>query len=163
MEQFRITPKAVIFLDDKVLLLRKLSGKWDLPGGRLNDGEEIESCLAREATEELGLEITVGPLIQCNLRRLKDTRSGVAIITHLCTLDGTFADIELSPEHTLARLFSRHEIDSLDLRAVYKKPVHKAFSQRMNSLYSYQAFPETKSPRAGRSLFQRLLAYLFSS
>jgi len=163
LEQFRITPKAVIFLDGKVLLLRKITGKWDLPGGRLNDGEEIESCLVREATEELGLGVTVGPLIQCNLRRLKDTRSSIAVITHLCKLNGNFSDIELSPEHAQARLFSRDEIDSLEMRAVYRKPVHKAFSQQMNTLDAQQAFHEMQSPRTDRSLFQKLLAHLFSS
>ena len=62
-EEFRITTKAVICLDGKVVLLRKSTGKWDLPGGRLGDGEEIEFGLTREAEEELGLEIVVGPLI----------------------------------------------------------------------------------------------------
>jgi len=144
-----------------VLLLRKITGKWDLPGGRLDDGEEIELCLAREAIEELGLEIIVGPLIQCNLRRQKDTWDSVAVIVHLCALNGAFSDIELSPEHTEARLFSRHEIDSLEMRAVYRKPVHEAFRQQMNNLNAQQAFHEMQSRRTDRSLLRRLAAYLF--
>lgn len=163
MEQFRITPKAVIFLDGKVLLLRKITGKWDLPGGRLNDSEEIETCLVREATEELGLGIIVGPLIQCDLRRLKDARSSIAVITHLCKLNGAFSDIELSPEHTHAKLFSRDEIDSLEMRAVYRKSVRKAFDQQMNSPDAQQAFSEMHSSRANRSLFRKLMTRLFSS
>ena len=157
-ELFRITTKAVICLDDKVLMLRKATGKWDLPGGRLDDGEEIEFCLAREVAEELGLDIIVGPLIQCSLRRLTGPRCNVLVVAHLCTLSGAFSDIVLSTEHTEVRLFSRHEIDSLDMRQAYRKSVHMAFSQQMNGLDAHRAPGEPESPLRDRSFFQRLKA-----
>ena len=157
-ELFRITTKAVICLDGKVVVLRKPTGKWDLPGGRLDDGEEIEFCLAREVAEELGLDIIVGPLIQCSLRRLTGPRCNVLVVAHLCTLSGAFSDIVLSTEHTEVRLFSRHEIDSLDMRQAYRKSVHMAFSQQMNGLDAHRAPGEPESPLRDRSFFQRLKA-----
>jgi 8-oxo-dGTP diphosphatase len=162
-ELFRITTKAVICLDGKVVLLRKTSGKWDLPGGRLGDGEEIEFGLTREAGEELGLKIIVGPLIQCSLRRVEGTGSNVVVVAYLCTLNGAFADIVLSPEHTDVRLFSRHEIDSLDMRDSYRKSVHMVFSKPLNGLDAQHTPIDPALSRGDRSFIHRLKACWVSS
>ncbi|MBT3787255.1 MAG: NUDIX hydrolase [Alphaproteobacteria bacterium] len=162
-EEFRITTKAVICLDGKVVLLRKSTGKWDLPGGRLGDGEEIEFGLTREAEEELGLEIVVGPLIQCSLRRVADSKSNVIVVAYLCTLSGAFSDIVLSTEHTDVRLFSRHEIDNLDMRESYRKSVHMVFSKPLNGLDAQHTPSDTASARTVRSFFQKLKSRWVSS
>jgi len=162
-EMFRVTAKAVIFLNDKVMLLRKHTGKWDLPGGRLGYGEEVETCLTREVVEEIGLAVIVGPLIECNLRRLQDPKRSVIVVTHLCTLNGTSSDIVLSTEHAEFRLFNDHEIDSLDMRTAYRKPVQKAFNQRMAALNTQNTSFKAQSPIDNQPLFKRLMARLFSS
>lgn len=40
-----------------VLVKRRDSGKWSLPGGMIDWGEEIASTVHREMTEETGLEV----------------------------------------------------------------------------------------------------------
>ena len=40
--------------DDLLLIFRR--GKWDLPKGKLDDGEDLEACAVREVNEETGLE-----------------------------------------------------------------------------------------------------------
>lgn len=56
---------AVIWKGDTVLIGRRPEGKllgglWEFPGGKQEPDESLESCLIREITEELGVEITVG-------------------------------------------------------------------------------------------------------
>ncbi|WP_245777664.1 (deoxy)nucleoside triphosphate pyrophosphohydrolase [Lentzea xinjiangensis] len=36
------------------------AGQWELPGGRVEDGEQPEEALARECVEELGASVEVG-------------------------------------------------------------------------------------------------------
>jgi len=55
---------AVIWRDGRVLLARRpenglLGGLWEFPGGKLETGETLESCLEREIREELGVRIRV--------------------------------------------------------------------------------------------------------
>ncbi len=56
----RVTIKALIVKDGKILLLKEpkpLSGKWELPGGGLDFGENIYAGLRREIEEELGVQV----------------------------------------------------------------------------------------------------------
>lgn len=67
---FVITVKAVVLnAEGKVLILKRPeheksgSGKYDLPGGSIEQGEDIKPALTREITEETGLETEIGPVI----------------------------------------------------------------------------------------------------
>jgi 8-oxo-dGTP diphosphatase len=53
LKQFNIGIKGVIIEGDKVLILRSVKGYWEVPGGRMEDGEDIHDTLIRELGEEL--------------------------------------------------------------------------------------------------------------
>ena len=51
----------IITKDDKVLLMKRKGphgqGAWSTPGGHLDFGETLEGCAAREAKEEVGVDV----------------------------------------------------------------------------------------------------------
>lgn len=55
---------AVIRRGDAVLIARRragsLAGFWEFPGGKIENGESVEACLARELFEELSVRVEVG-------------------------------------------------------------------------------------------------------
>ncbi len=60
----KVAVKAMIVDGDKVLITRSEGDTlWDLPGGRINEGESLEEAVAREIKEELGVEIVVKRLL----------------------------------------------------------------------------------------------------
>ena len=55
--RFPVSVKGVLLEDDRVVLLLNDRDEWELPGGRLERGEDPIACLERELAEELGAEI----------------------------------------------------------------------------------------------------------
>ena len=60
---------ALIFRGGKLLITRRhahshLGGLWEFPGGKREAHETFEQCLVREIREELGVEISVGALLE---------------------------------------------------------------------------------------------------
>ena len=56
-----VSAVVLIDADDRVLLARRPEGKpmaglWELPGGKLQEGETPEAALIRELAEELGID-----------------------------------------------------------------------------------------------------------
>ncbi|HLM83935.1 MAG TPA: nucleotide exchange factor GrpE [Candidatus Bathyarchaeia archaeon] len=67
---FEFTVKAVVVNHEgKCLILSRSDGdktapnRFDLPGGRIEEGETIDGAIKREVTEEVGIKIEVGPAI----------------------------------------------------------------------------------------------------
>ena len=61
-----LSTAALIRRDDKLLFVRRppggdLSECWELPGGKVDAGEQPRQALRRELLEELGVDSSVGP------------------------------------------------------------------------------------------------------
>jgi 8-oxo-dGTP diphosphatase len=57
-----VAAAALIDADGRVLICRRpegktMSGLWEFPGGKVEDGETPEAALIRELDEELGIEV----------------------------------------------------------------------------------------------------------
>jgi 8-oxo-dGTP diphosphatase len=81
----RPTASAVVVGDDGRLLLSRrafepFAGKWDLPGGFLEEGEHPLDCLRRELREEAGIEIAVERFLGVVVDRYGDDPSAVATL-----------------------------------------------------------------------------------
>jgi 8-oxo-dGTP diphosphatase len=72
---------------EHVLLIRRDSGDWVLPGGRRRAGESMQSCARREAFEETGLR--VNPTRCAFVAEVIDPRDSGRIVelVFLATLD----------------------------------------------------------------------------
>jgi mutator protein MutT len=60
---------ALVFQHGKLLIAQRhakshLGGLWEFPGGKREQDETFEQCLARELREELGIEVEVGELFE---------------------------------------------------------------------------------------------------
>ena len=60
---------GLVFRQRRLLITQRfagahLGGKWEFPGGKRENGETFEACLARELREELGIEVEVGSLLE---------------------------------------------------------------------------------------------------
>ena len=83
---------AVIVDGERVVLVKRgsppLKGEWSLPGGAVEVGETLEACVAREMTEETGLEVEVGPVIEVFDRITHDADGRVqfhyVLVDYLC-------------------------------------------------------------------------------
>lgn len=102
MEPFAIAVKAFIVREGKLLLLERSRDDvqkpsvWDLPGGRLESGENPFEGVKRETKEETTLDIDIKHPI--GVRHFKrDDGQKITMIVFLC--ESASPDVEISHEH----------------------------------------------------------------
>ncbi|MEV5001503.1 (deoxy)nucleoside triphosphate pyrophosphohydrolase [Nocardioides sp. LML1-1-1.1] len=105
---------AVIVRDARVLCAQRgpdgsLAGRWEFPGGKVEDGESAPDALAREIDEELRCTVDVGDPIATT--RYDDGRVVVVLTTYWCTL--TSGEPQRT-EHAELRWVVPEELGDLD-------------------------------------------------
>ena len=99
---FGLAVRALITDDDGKILILKRSvdsktnpGKWELPGGKVDQGEPFDKALIREVYEETGLKISMENVVGASQQNLPFIRA-VHIIMAAKIVDG---ELNLSGEH----------------------------------------------------------------
>ncbi|MDP3837245.1 MAG: NUDIX hydrolase [bacterium] len=115
--------------ENKVLLLqeggRLAMGLWCFPGGHVDEGESFEQAAAREAQEESGYQISLGPIIfqsHISKEEYKGARRDEDII-ELVIFDGNITAGELTKDEQALdiRWLSPEEAVKLPLRWEFLK------------------------------------------
>ncbi len=108
--------KAIIIENGKVLVIKRREddvhrpGHWDIPGGRLDEGEGLSAGLRREVSEETNLLITIHELLGKQYFSRDDKQNISMHIFHCTPHSGT---VTLSEEHTAFKWVSLSEAKRL--------------------------------------------------
>lgn len=120
---FKLSAKVIIRNGDgHCLLLRRSSqskgnaGKWDLPGGKVDDGETFDAALLREVREETGLEIRLDRVAGAAQSELPE-RCIAYIILEGQHISGT---VRLSSEHDHHQWVESAAMADIDLCPQFK-------------------------------------------
>jgi len=103
MDNFRIAAKSFVIRDKKLLILKRASNDvqkpniWEIPGGRLELGEDPREGIKRETKEETGIDIEV--LYPINVRHfVRDDGQTITMLIFLCK--ALHDNVKISDEHS---------------------------------------------------------------
>lgn len=126
--RFPVSVKGVLLEDDRVVLLLNERDEWELPGGRLERGEDPVACLAREFAEELGVEIVADGMLDCWLYQPLPGRE-VLIVTY-AVRRADRREFQLSLEHLKFGLFAISELQSVAMPEGYRRSIRSCAARR---------------------------------
>jgi 8-oxo-dGTP diphosphatase len=80
-----IVSAAIIVENGRVLVSRRkggthLAGAWEFPGGKVEPAEDPRAALARELTEELGIDAVAGDIVECTFHHYADANKSVLLL-----------------------------------------------------------------------------------
>lgn len=126
----KVSAKAIIERDSKILLVKDPKGIWELPGGRIEHGEEPQQSLIRELSEELGWsKIIIKKIIDIwsFTSKVENRHNHFIILVYSCTSDEK--NIKQNDEYTEYKWVLIQEIKKLNMRDGYKKSIEKYLAE----------------------------------
>ena len=132
-----VIAKVVVFNEEnKVLVLRrgetaeKYANYWDLPGGHLQEGEDLEQGATRETKEEVGLDIK-------NLKKVGKYKKRIHFFT---TKNYSGTPLEDMPEHSEKRWVSSEELAELEFPPGGKEAIYAAIEQNNKPIQEVERY-----------------------
>ncbi len=129
-----ISAKGIVFENNLVWLRKNERGEWELPGGKIDEGEQPTKTLIRELKEELGFKVEVIKVIHVwmyKIRKSQNESSDVLVLSYLCKIISKTKIFETEGEAGKAkfRKFSLEEIEKLNMPNFYKDAIHLGWNE----------------------------------
>lgn len=133
MSSLPISIKGVVVENGKIWLRKNPRNEWELPGGRLEKGEQPEQTVVRELQEELGFATEVVKIVHSGVLAI-ETGEGIKevfVVSYLCRLMEKIGAFEEMGEDGAAefRSFSALELESLNVPSVYREAIRRVHAQ----------------------------------
>ncbi|MBI5370381.1 NUDIX hydrolase [Candidatus Uhrbacteria bacterium] len=113
-EYFMISQVGIWIRDGKMLLLEDAAhpGKYVIPGGRIDKGEDSQKAFRREMKEEVNLDaFEVGPIVDVRVWYSGEKQTPYCAIVRLIRTETE--QITLSAEHLSARWVNEDELSEI--------------------------------------------------
>ncbi len=128
-----ISCKGIVFENNKVWLRWNERKEWELPGGKLDLGEQPEQTVAREMREELGVDVRVDEPVATYLYTItasSDEANGVFVVCYSCQFQQRIGDVEHEGEAGPSKFeqFTLEQIAGLPMPDFYKDAIRRAAS-----------------------------------
>lgn len=121
--RFPVSVKGVVLRGDAVVLVKNRRDEWELPGGKLELGEEPAACVAREIAEELQLAVSAERLLDVWTYTI-DPVTHVLVITYGC-IESSERVAVVSDEHTELGWIPLADVDGLRMPDGYKASISR--------------------------------------
>ena len=113
--KLKVSAKAIFVSGGRVLIVSD-NGKWDFPGGGIEDDERLPDALRREALEELGWAyFAIGDSVYVDEWFIATRDLHVVGVFYRCDISGQPEPKQLSEEHTEFAWISPEELVNYDV------------------------------------------------